>query len=46
VFKCIGVTKEKQCQELLALASKKKKDGETVPVQLQKSQPIVMIPMQ
>ena len=36
VFKCIGATKEKRYQELLALASKKLKDGQTVPVQLKK----------
>ena len=36
VFKCIGANKEKRYQELLALASKKLKDGQTVPVQLKK----------
>lgn len=36
VFKCIGSMKEFRYQELLALASKKLKEGGTVPVKLQK----------
>ena len=36
VFKCIGSSKELHYQEILALAAKKLKEGETVPVQLQK----------
>ena len=36
VIKCIGVTKEKRYQELLALASRKRNNGETVPVKLMK----------
>lgn len=36
IFKCIGVTKEKHYQELLALANRKINNGEAVPVKLQK----------
>ena len=35
-FKCIGHLKEKRYQELLAIASRKLKQGESVPVKLQK----------
>lgn len=36
VFKCIGATKEMRYQELLALASRRMRNGELVPVKLQK----------
>lgn len=36
VFKCIGAQKEIHYQEILALVAKKIKQGETVPVRVQK----------
>ena len=36
VFKCIGVNKEHRYQEIVAVASRQLRDGETVPVRLTK----------